>query len=56
MVHDLMEPLCPVLDRKVLDIVREHTFTPGDFTMMENGVCGLNPQLAKAAVQMIEQG
>lgn len=51
-----MEPLRPIVDRSVLAIAREHKFTPGDFTLKANGVCRLNPELAKAVVQGIECG
>ena len=42
-----MEPLRPIVDRKVLEFVQQHTFAPGDFTLLQNGVCRLNPQLAR---------
>ena len=38
-VLDLMEPLRPLVDRKVLEFVRAHTFHPGDFTIRPDGVC-----------------
>ncbi len=43
-----MEPLRPVIDRKVLEFALLHTFTPGDFTINSSGGGRLNPQLAKA--------
>jgi CRISPR-associated protein Cas1 len=46
-VFDLMEPLRPVVDRVVLDLVRAQTFEPADFMIRTDGVCRLNPQLAK---------
>jgi CRISP-associated protein Cas1 len=48
LVYDLMEPLRPVVDRKILEFALSHTFTPGDFTINSQGGCRLNPQLAKA--------
>jgi len=33
LIYDLMEPLRPVVDRKVLEFALAHTFTPGDFTI-----------------------
>lgn len=54
MVFDMMEPLRPIVDRTVLGLVREHMFLPGDFTLMDSGVCRLNPQLAKAVVQGVK--
>lgn len=47
LVYDLIEPLCPLVDRAVLDFALSHTFTPGDFTINQWGGCRLNPQLAK---------
>jgi CRISPR-associated endonuclease Cas1 len=47
LVYDLMEPLRPVVDRRVLGIVREHTFSPSDFVVTQRGVCRLHPQLAR---------
>ena len=45
-----MEPLRPVVDRGVLDLVRDQTFKPADFTIRKDGVCRLNPELAKCIV------
>jgi hypothetical protein len=42
-----MEPMRPIVDRKVLDFALSHTFTPGDFTINRWGGCWLNPQMAK---------
>jgi len=41
LVFDLMEPLRPVVHRKVLEFVRSHTFHPADFTIRPDGVCRL---------------
>ena len=46
LVYDLMEPPRPIVDRAILGIVQSHTFTPGDFTLLDSGVCKVNPQLA----------
>ena len=54
LVYDLMEPLRPVIDRGVLDFVQRHVFRPGDFTLTCEGVCKLNPQLARSCVTMVE--
>jgi CRISPR-associated protein Cas1 len=53
-VFDLMEPLRPVADRAVLDLVRNQPFEPADFTIRKDGVCRLNPELAKLLVARIE--
>ena len=47
LVYDLMEPLRPQIDSRVLDFVRSHTFTPSDFLLGTDGVCRLHPQLAR---------
>ena len=43
---DHMEPLRPVVDRAVLQIINSVTFSGGDFSIQNDGVCRLNPQLA----------
>ncbi|MGH8112621.1 MAG: CRISPR-associated endonuclease Cas1 [Rhodanobacteraceae bacterium] len=50
LVYDLMEPWRPVVDAKVLGFVQKHTFAPSDFTLRRDGVCRLNPQLARALI------
>ena len=52
-VLDLMEPLRPIVDRQVLEFVQTHTFHPADFTIRSDGVCRLNPEMARCAVQLI---
>jgi CRISP-associated protein Cas1 len=47
LVFDLMEPQRPVVDRTVLEFVQAHTFHPADFTIRSDGVCRLNPEMAK---------
>jgi CRISPR-associated endonuclease Cas1 len=46
LVFDLMEPLRPVIDRRLLEFAQSHTFHPADFTIRSDGVCRLNPELA----------
>jgi len=53
-VLDLMEPLRPIVDRKVLEFVQSQTFHPADFTIQLDGVCRLNPVLARAVVILFE--
>ena len=53
LVYDLMEPLRPFVDRKVLDFALAHTFTPGDFTINRSGGCRLNPQMAKVVANQV---
>ena len=53
-VLDLMEPLRPLVDRKVLEFVQGHTFHPADFTIRSDGVCRLNPEMARNVTKRIE--
>jgi CRISP-associated protein Cas1 len=53
LVYDLMEPLRPVVDYKILEFALANTFTPGDFTITPKGGCRLNPQLAKSIAKHI---
>jgi hypothetical protein len=51
LVFDLMEPLRPIVDRSVLQFVQSHTFHPADFTIRSDGVCRLNPEMARSLVR-----
>jgi CRISPR-associated protein Cas1 len=42
-----MEPMRPVVDRAVLQIIRDVTFAGTDFLIQHDGVCRLNPELAR---------
>lgn len=52
LVFDLMEPLRPVIDAALLRFIHSHTFAPGDFTITSDGICRLNPQLARIVVAL----
>ncbi|MGH7024903.1 MAG: CRISPR-associated endonuclease Cas1 [Caulobacteraceae bacterium] len=52
-VFDLMEPLRPAVDEAVLRFVLATTFSAGDFTLREDGVCRLSPQLARRVCALI---
>ena len=52
-VLDLMEPERPRIDAAVLDLVQETTFSPADFTLRDDGVVRLNPEMARQVVQLI---
>ncbi|MDE2166562.1 MAG: CRISPR-associated endonuclease Cas1 [Alphaproteobacteria bacterium] len=54
LVYDLMEPLRPVIDRQVLEFVQHQRFEPADFVLLDDGVCRLNPQLARNIVRAID--
>jgi len=49
-VFDMMEPLRPVVDRAVLKLVSEETFSGADFILQKTGVCRLSPELARRVV------
>jgi CRISPR/Cas system-associated endonuclease Cas1 len=52
-IFDLMEPERPKVDRKVLDFVKGHVFDPADFVIRTDGVCRLNPEMARMVVATI---
>lgn len=52
LVYDLMEPLRPVVDSRILRLAQEHTFCQGDFTITKEGACRLNPQLGRRIVEL----
>jgi CRISPR-associated protein Cas1 len=47
-----MEPMRPVVD---LELVKTATFSGGDFLIQPDGVCRLNPELARQVAQLAEQ-
>ena len=49
-IFDLMEPERPKVDRLVLDLVKGHVFDPADFVIRTDGVCRLNPEMARMVV------
>jgi CRISP-associated protein Cas1 len=46
-VLDLMEPERPKVDRAVLALLKSEALHPADFTIRENGVVRLSPELAR---------
>jgi CRISPR/Cas system-associated endonuclease Cas1 len=52
-IFDLMEPMRPVVDAAVLGFALATTFSGGDFTLREDGVCRLSPQLAQRVCQIV---
>ena len=52
-IFDLMEPERPKIDRAVLDFVKATVFDPADFTIRSDGVCRLNPELARTVVAKV---
>jgi CRISP-associated protein Cas1 len=55
-VFDLMEPDRPVVDRKALQFVNEHVFDPADFVIRSDGVCRLNPEMARHIIMKVGRG
>jgi CRISPR-associated endonuclease Cas1 len=49
---DHMEPLRPVVDRAVLQLIDNTTFTGADFSIQHDGVCRMNPELARRVAQL----
>ena len=52
-IFDLMEPERPAIDRKVLEFIRGHVFDPADFVIRSDGVCRLNPEMARYVVRIV---
>jgi CRISPR-associated protein Cas1 len=51
---DRMEPMRPVVDRAILDLLKTTALTGADFLMQPDGVCRLNPQFApRRLVQLV---
>jgi CRISPR-associated protein Cas1 len=50
LVYDLMEPYRPVIDEKVIGLVKSAKFTYGDFVTTKEGQVRLHPALAKFVV------
>jgi len=49
---DHMEPMRPVVDRAILELIRTTTFTGADFSIQRDGACRLNPELARRVAQL----
>jgi CRISPR-associated protein Cas1 len=47
LAYDLMEPVRPVVDGLLLDLVASRAFVRGDFHETREGVCRLGPSLAR---------
>jgi CRISPR/Cas system-associated endonuclease Cas1 len=52
-IFDLMEPERPKVDRTVLDIVKGQVFDPADFVIRTDGVCRLNPEMARMVLAIL---
>jgi CRISPR-associated protein Cas1 len=47
-IFDMMEPQRPVVDRTILKLIQEHTFSGADFVLQKDGVVRVNPDLVKS--------
>jgi CRISP-associated protein Cas1 len=52
-IFDSMEPERPKVNRAVLDFARGHVFDPADFVICSDGVCRLNPEMARMVVAKV---
>lgn len=55
LVLDLFEPLRPILDQVIFEFVQDETFSGLDFRINSDGICRINPQLARRVVRLVEQ-
>jgi CRISPR-associated protein Cas1 len=55
LILDLVEPLRPVIDEKVIRFATRQTFSAADFTLSSEGTCRLHPQLSRRVVAEIDQ-
>jgi CRISP-associated protein Cas1 len=51
-VLDMMEPERPEVDRAVLAFLKSDALHPADFTLREDGVVRLNPELATRVTRL----
>lgn len=49
---DFMERIRPAVDRAVLQVVRDETFSGADFMIQDDGSCRLNPEPARRVAQL----
>jgi CRISP-associated protein Cas1 len=55
-VFDMMEPMRPKVDRAILEFIKAHKFHPADFVIRGDGVCRLNPAMARLIARMASNG
>jgi CRISPR-associated protein Cas1 len=53
LIYDLMEPLRPAVDRRLIEFVRATTFAKDDFLISIHGICKLNPELARRITSIV---
>jgi CRISP-associated protein Cas1 len=54
-VFDLTEPHRPLVDRRILEFIEGHVFHPADFVIRSDGVCELNPEMARCVTSICQQ-
>ena len=54
-VFDMMEPERPKMDRAVLAFLKSETLHPGDFTIRNDGLVRLNPDMARTVTRLVTQ-
>ncbi len=47
LAHDVMEPVRPLADRLILELIEDRTFRRGDFFETREGVCRVGPMVAR---------
>jgi CRISPR/Cas system-associated endonuclease Cas1 len=52
-VFDMMEPERPKVDCTVLGFLKSEALHPADFTLREDGVARLNPELARRVARLV---
>jgi CRISPR-associated protein Cas1 len=52
-VFDMMEPERPKVDRRILEFVKSHQFHAADFVIWSDGVCRLNPAMARCVAGVV---
>lgn len=54
LIFDLMEPLRPIMDKKILEFISSRIFSPDDFILNKDGTCRLHPQFARFIVKLVQ--
>ena len=52
-VFDMMEPERPKVDRSILEFATSHKLHAADFVIQSDGVCRLNPAMARCVAQVV---
>ena len=52
-VLDMIEPVRPVIDAKILFMLKYYTLDPADFIIRKDGVCRLSPQFARMVAGLV---